>query len=88
MQTDKEKTINEELQDVLQAVLAENAMLRADVKELKKLLSKKNAIEKEPADAKLQLMDELAHGHNYISYGECEGFDPVEKGCPGHEEKK
>lgn len=37
-------------------------------------------------EAKLKLMDELAAGRNYIPYGSCEGFDPVEKGCPGHEE--
>ncbi len=37
-------------------------------------------------EAKLQLMDELAKGHNYIPYGDCPGFDPVEKGCPGHEQ--
>lgn len=35
-------------------------------------------------DAKLQLMDELAKGRNYIPYGNCPTFDPVEKGCPGH----
>lgn len=35
-------------------------------------------------EAKLQLMEELTKGHNYIPYGDCPGFDPVEKGCPGH----
>lgn len=35
-------------------------------------------------EAKYQLMEELQKGHNYIPYGDCPGFDPVEKGCPGH----
>ena len=41
----------------------------------------------EPREAKLQLMEELQKGRNYIPYGDCPGFDPVDKGCPGHEEK-
>lgn len=36
-------------------------------------------------EAKLQLMDELAKGRNYIPYGDCPGFDPFNNGCPGHE---
>lgn len=41
----------------------------------------------EPREAKLVLMEELAAGRNYIPYGDCPGFDPVEKGCPGHEKE-
>lgn len=39
-------------------------------------------------EAKLKLMDELAQGRNYIPYGNCSEFDPVEKGCPGHEQEE
>lgn len=38
----------------------------------------------EPREAKLQLMEELAKGRNFIPYGHCPEFDPIEKGCPGH----
>ena len=44
MDAEKEKTLEQKLQDAL----AENTMLRADVKELKKQLSKKNAVEIKP----------------------------------------
>jgi len=39
-------------------------------------------------EAKLTLMEELAKGHNYIPYGTCPTFDPIEKGCPGHPQEK
>lgn len=41
----------------------------------------------EPREAKLQLMEELSKGKNFIPYGDCPDFDPIEKGCPGHEQK-
>lgn len=40
----------------------------------------------EAREAKIVLMNELAAGRNYIRYGDCPDFDPVEKGCPGHEQ--
>jgi hypothetical protein len=35
-------------------------------------------------EAKDELLNELSRGHNYLPFGECVGFDPIEKGCPGH----
>lgn len=36
-------------------------------------------------EAKAELLIELSKGHNYLSLGDCPDFDPVDKGCPGHE---
>jgi hypothetical protein len=36
-------------------------------------------------EAKAQLLNELSKGHNYLPFGECDGFDFRDKGCPGHE---
>lgn len=30
------------------------------------------------------LVDKLQQGHRFIQCGNCEGFDPFEKACPGH----
>jgi hypothetical protein len=35
-------------------------------------------------EAKARLIDLVAKGHNFLPYGDCEGFDPVANGCPGH----
>lgn len=35
------------------------------------------------ARAELQRLQSL--GHKLMPCGDCEGFDPFEKGCPGHE---
>jgi hypothetical protein len=35
------------------------------------------------AETKALLLDELAKGHRYLSFGGCPDFDPV-KGCTGH----
>ncbi|HEY1033974.1 MAG TPA: hypothetical protein VGE09_03220 [Pseudoxanthomonas sp.] len=31
-----------------------------------------------------ELIDKLRQGHRFIKCGDCDGFDPFEKGCPGH----
>lgn len=39
------------------------------------------------AEAKDGLLEELAKGHRYLSFGSCPDFDPV-NGCPGHPDEK
>jgi len=39
-------------------------------------------------DARKELAELLKKGHKYIPSSECEGFDPFEHGCPGHEVKE
>lgn len=34
------------------------------------------------------LMDELAKGHNFIPFGNCDNFDYVKGRCKGHEDKE
>lgn len=41
-----------------------------------------------PREAKEKLLAELQKGNNFIPFGDCDGFDPIEKGCPGHVEAK
>lgn len=36
-----------------------------------------------PDEARTELMDHLAAGHEKLPIGECEGFD-FKTGCPGH----
>ena len=38
-----------------------------------------------PAEARDQLFDELARGHEMIPFGVCDSFDP-KRGCLGHED--
>jgi hypothetical protein len=35
--------------------------------------------------ARLEIGKLLALGHKYLPTSDCDGFDPFEKGCPGHE---
>ena len=37
--------------------------------------------------AKSILLELQSKGHKLAPFGECEGFDPFGKGCPGHEQK-
>ena len=34
--------------------------------------------------ARIHLHNLQIEGHKYMACGKCEGFDPFEKGCPGH----
>lgn len=37
-----------------------------------------------PREAFDALLDSVQKGHRYIKCGDCDGFDPFEKGCLGH----
>lgn len=58
-------------------------LLHAKPREYKGLFRDDSGRVLSPEEAKAQLLDELALGHEKIPCGPCEGFDYV-KGCPGH----
>ncbi len=39
-------------------------------------------------EAKSIVLNLKAQGHKLLPVGDCEGFDPFGKGCPGHEQKE
>jgi hypothetical protein len=63
------------------------ALLNWDDRMFRGMFKKDDGTVMTAREAKLQLMEELQAGRNYVPYGDCEGFDPVEKGCPGHAQK-
>jgi hypothetical protein len=54
-------------------------------KELKGMFKTNDGHDMSALEAKETLLLELSKGHNFIPFGDCPGFDPVLKGCPGHE---
>lgn len=60
------------------------ALLNWDMRMFRGMFKADDGRTMEPQEAKLLPMDELQKGNNYIPYGDCEGFDPKENGCPGH----
>jgi len=36
-------------------------------------------------EARAEIQKALSKGHKLLPTHKCEGFDPFEKGCPGHE---
>ena len=64
------------------------ALRNWDDKSFKGMFKNDDGITMTPREAKDTLKIELTRGRNYIPIGDCEGFDPVKNGCPGHEKKE
>ena len=69
---------------IFHASLDVRSYLKAPKKSLRGLFKHPSGTRRmTPEEARDVLMDELAHGHDFIPFGHCDNFD-FKSGCKGH----